>query len=238
MDPAVKDTLRCQRELDEEFFLPSTIRARNAAERAALIDEVIGVVVETAAAQPEETPAEVQMIPATKLRMIVHGVGLLPSDAQFEQIEMMTCVPPAPTAEESSEFAEKLLDRKKLRDLLGTLLETRVLLVDPAVFPLSPTDKGTKLVSVVFTAGEKNVQACFESLWKATGSQVTRARNEASVRCIHVNELKEALAAADKNALSSDIFTEEVLEALFAADMSWEGGYLREDAFLLKFADV
>ncbi|KAK7198941.1 hypothetical protein NESM_000861200 [Novymonas esmeraldas] len=228
-----------RQQLDETWYMPKAARLRaleayGAAADSAITANTVDV------SSPQRDAQREGPISFIRVPDIFRALGLCLTEDQISQITAMTAqiaAPPSPedgVAEpaDPAQVPSGYADRGKLRALLVELLHTRVLAYDPQVLA-SPHPKFPERVSsVVYSATEKDIRACFSSIWEATGRKVRVAADGTAVRCIAVDQLEELLASAQADVVGTQTLTRKELQDLYFFVMDAKDDVVKEDAFL------
>lgn len=247
--------------LNKELFIPWNARERSCAERRAIIEEAIDAFTTAGGTETAKRESQLQLIPMQYMPLIVRALGFCPSQAQRNQIRAMILAPEATQAipradEEPSAVVENVeaarekpsaalssvefADRSKLVQLLDGLMRTRVLSYDSQVLAHPDPASPVRASSVVYTADEASIQACFDTVWKACGSRYSLSANEERIRCLCLPDF-ENLCFRNTSLLSSsldDAFTEAEREELIFALKEAGEDIIREDTFFFTLMNV
>lgn len=221
-------------QLNADYYIPMLFREKRDAELATLLDDAITA----SGVEKYEKDSPSDQIPVDCLGFLCGSLGLSLSPQQLEQVKVMTTsslkssvnqeTTDDPLRVESP--TRNLADKNRLKEILLVLFHTRILSYDAQVLAEPDSRFPTRVLSIVYSATDARIQKCFETLWRACGSQYTLTKSNEKIRCLGVGELRDFLG--EKGSSELPLNDQEFRDFVLAFEDPGEN-LIREDNFLV-----
>lgn len=228
--------------LNEEYYIPKVFVERR---RKELIEKINTAITASLSGDASGDAVLSGEVPMPELSNICGTLDLCLSTEQVLQLQCMVAPDVKPEAELTdlkafdraltSEPGVLFADKGKLQDVLLNLLTTRILSYDAQVLQKPNPAFPTRVLSVIYSTGEKNIRKCFEALWHHCGSQYSLTPDNEKVRCLATIELKDVMK---RKIISEPGFTDDELQHLVVAFGDANEDVIREDNFLFVMQNM